>query len=189
MNLSFPSTSGDVVKHSYAFRVLCKTTTVTSYFNQSHSFKSELKAEALRIKANKETLDTITTTRWSSVASSLRSFLLLRTCLTTVVTMDKEALPQKIVNIVGHRTFFSDIENLYKIMRPLAYALSLLQSRSAIVADCYLTLTYLQLVVSAFVVNADMRLFGRYVSKVVNGRLTEFQNQYYISCFYLHPKY
>ena len=34
-----------------------------------------------------------------------------------------------------------------------------------------------------------MRMFGRYVSKVVNKRLREFQNDYYSSCFYFHPKF
>lgn len=168
---------------------MSKATTITSYSNQSHGFKAKLKAEACRTKVPKETLDTIVPTRWSSVASCLQSFILLRTTLTTVVTIEKEKLPQKVVNIVSHRTFFTDIENLYKIMRPLAYAMSLIQSRSATLADCYLILSYLQLVVSSFVVNADMRMFGRYVSKVVNKRLQEFQNDYYLSCFYLHPKY
>lgn len=168
---------------------MSKATKITSYFNQSHAFKAKLKAEASRTKVSKETLDTIVPTRWSSVASCLQSFVLLRTALTTVVTIEKEKLPQKIVNIVSHRTFFTDIENLYKIMRPLAYAMSLIQSRSTTLADCYLILSYLQLVVSSFVINADMRMFGRYVSKVVNKRLREFQNDYYLSCFYLHPKY
>lgn len=74
-------------------------------------------------------------------------------------------------------------------MKPLAYAMSLVQSRSATLVDCYLILPYLQLVVSSFVGNADMRMFRRYVSKVVNKRLHGFQNDYYLSCFYLHPKY
>jgi hypothetical protein len=148
-----------------------------------------LKAEAKRIKVNKETLDTMVPTRWPSVVDCLRSFLLLRTSLTTVVTIDKETLPSKIINIVGHRMFFSDIENLHKIMRPLGYAMSLIQSRSATLADCFLILSYLHLVTSEFVANADIRTFGRYVSKVVKQRLDEFQNDYYLSCFYLHPKY
>ena len=88
-----------------------------------------------------------------------------------------------LVNIVGYRTCFADVENLYKIMRPLAYALSLVQSRSATLADCYSILSYLQRVASAFVVNADMRPFGSFASKVVKNRLST------LSCFYLHPKY
>ena len=51
------------MKHSYAFRVLFNATKITSYFNQSHGFKTELKAEAFRIQVPIKTLDTIGPTR------------------------------------------------------------------------------------------------------------------------------
>jgi hypothetical protein len=179
----------DIVKHSTAFRIISKITTITSYFNRSHMFKAKLKEESLRLKCNKETLDTIVVTRWTSVADCLRSFLLLQTPLQMIVSMEKDNLPSKIVNIICHRTFFTDIEHFYSIMKVLSYAVTLIQSRATTLADCYLILTYLYVVTSEFPKQSEYIDFGRYVSKVANIRLKEFQNPYYLACFYLHPKY
>lgn len=183
------SVVGDVVKHSFAARVISKISTVTCYFNKSHAFKAKLKEESLRLKSNKETLDTIVVTRWTSVADCLRSFLVLRTPLQMIASMEKDNLPAKIVNIISHRTFFSDIEQFYSIMKALSYAVTIIQSRTATLGDCYLILTYLHAVTSNFPKQSDMIEFARYVSKVAKIRLDEFENPYYLACFYLHPKY
>lgn len=74
-------------------------------------------------------------------------------------------------------------------MKPLAYAMSIIQSASITLADCYLILSYLQLVSNEFVGNTDTRMFGQHVKKAVNIRLKEFQNDLYLSAYYLHPKY
>ncbi len=179
----------DIVKHPTAFRIISKITTITSYFNMSHTFRAQLKEESIRLKCNKETLDTIVVTRWTSVADVLRSFLLLQTPLQTIVSMEKDNLPAKIVNIICHRTFFTDIEHFYSIMKVLSYAVTLIQSRAATLADCYLVLAYLYVVTSEFSKQSDFIGFGRYVSKVAKIRLEKFQNPYYLACFYLHPKY
>jgi hypothetical protein len=94
-----------------------------------------------------------------------------------------------VVNIINNRSFFRDIGNLYQIMKPLAYAMSIIQSASITLADCYLILSYLRLATDQFVDNTDTRMFGRHVKKVVNVRLKEFQNDLYLSAYYLHPKY
>jgi hypothetical protein len=141
------------------------------------------------MKITKETLDTIVRTRWSSVSDCLQSFNLLRGPMEMVINVEKSTLPAKIVNIINNRFFFVDIDNLHKVMKPLAYAMSLIQSRSCTMADCYLILAYLHLVTNEYAVSTDARMFGRYVSKVANIRLNEFKNDLYLCAFYLHPKY
>lgn len=181
--------SGDIVKHSIAYRVLSKTNTITTYFNKSYLFKARLKDESVRLKLGKQTLDTIVVTRWTSIADSLRSFLILQTPLLMIISMEKDNLPVKIVNLIGHRTFFADIEQLYSIMKTLAYAVSIIQNRSATLADCYLILVYLYSVTNDYSKQHYSVEFSRYVSKVAKNRLDDFQNPNYLACFYLHPKY
>jgi GNAT superfamily N-acetyltransferase len=152
-------------------------------------FKAKLKEEAQRIKIRKEALHTIVPTRWSSVADCLNSFILLRAPLEVLVAVDKSIASTKVVNVINNRSFFYDIENLYKIMKPLAYAMSIIQSASLALADCYLILSYLHLATDQFIDNTETRMFGRHVRKVVNIRLKEFQNDLYLSAYYLHPKY
>ena len=114
---------------------------------------------------------------------------LLQTSFQMVVSIEKDNLPSKIVNIICHRTFFTDIEQFYSIMKSLSYAVMLIQSRAATLADCYLILTYLYVITSDFHKQSDFIDFGRYVSKVPRILLNEFQNPYYLACFYLHSKY
>ncbi|CAF2133421.1 unnamed protein product [Rotaria magnacalcarata] len=181
--------TGDVIQHVYAKNIINKVTTITSFCNRSHAFKANLKEEAGRMKIKKETLDTIVITRWSSVAESLNSFILLRAPLEVLVVADKSIAPIKIISIINSRCFFKDVENLYKIMKPLAYAMKIIQSSSITLADCYLILSYLQLAANEFVAQTETRTFGRFVNKVINIRLKEFENDLYLSAYYLHPKY
>ena len=106
-----------------------------------------------------------------------------------MVSIEKDNLPAKIVNIISHRTFFTDIEQLYSIMKVLSYAVTLIQSRGATLADCHLVLAYLYVITNDFSSQCDYVDFNRYVSKVAKIRLKEFQNPFYLTCFYLHPKY
>ncbi|CAF1505024.1 unnamed protein product [Rotaria sordida] len=74
-------------------------------------------------------------------------------------------------------------------MQPLAYAMTIIQSSSIILADCYLILSCLRLTTDKFVVNTETQAFGKFVGKVVDIRLKEFHNDLYLSAYYLHPKY
>ena len=56
-------------------------------------------------------------------------------------------------------------------------------------ADCYLILSYLRLITNELSAQTETRTFGRFVKKVINIRLKEFQNDLYLSAYYLHPKY
>ncbi|CAF0946918.1 unnamed protein product [Didymodactylos carnosus] len=150
--------AGVVVKHVYAKNIISKVTTITSFSNHSHAFKAKLKEEAKRLKIKKETL--------------IESLLL--------------GAPTKIINIMNSRSFFTDVENLYKLMKPLAYVMSIIQSSSVTLADCFLILSYLRLTTNQFIANTETRTFGRFVSKVVDIRLKEFHNDLYLSAYYLH---
>ena len=119
----------------------------------------------------------------------LRPFLLLQTPLQIVVSIEKDNLPAKIINIISNRTFFSDIEQLYSIIKTLSYVMKMIQSHRFTLADCYLTLLYLYVSTSNIPKQSGFIDFSRYVSKVAKVRLDEFQNPYYLTCFYLHPKY
>lgn len=71
----------------------------------------------------------------------------------------------------------------------MAYATKIIQSSSLTLADCYLLLSFLRLTTNDFVVQTETRTFGQFVKKVIDIRLKEFQNDLYLSAYYLHPKY
>ena len=116
----------DVIQHVYAKNIINKVTAITSFFNSSHAFKAKLKEEAERIKIKKETSDTIVTNRWSIIPECLYSFILLHAALEVLVAVNKSIAPAKIINIINNRSFFKNLENLYKIVKPLAYAMKII---------------------------------------------------------------
>src|ERR1700722_7328437 len=97
------------MKHKWATRILSKVITITSYFNQSHAFKAKIKEEASRSNITKETLDSVAPTR-------------------SVMAVNKDSLPIKIITIVTQRSFFNEIKALYSILKPLAYVITLIQA-------------------------------------------------------------
>ena len=105
------------------------------------------------------------------------------------MTADKSIAQIKIINFITNRSFFNDIDNLYKITKPLAYAMSIIRSSSIRLADYYLILSYPRLTTNQYVDNAETQTFGRYVGKVTDIRLKEFQNKLYLGAYYLHSKY
>ncbi|CAF1089619.1 unnamed protein product [Didymodactylos carnosus] len=167
--------------------MLSKLSTVTTYFNQSHKFEAILKAEAKRTHVRKETFDS--DTRWTTVADCLKSFTVLRNPLETIICVYGEELPPKVLVVVKQKQLYHEIDNLYGIMRVLAYAVGIIQANSASLADCYLVLIYITRLMSKLIAQNDTKEFGCFFSKSVNIRLKEFQNDYYLVCFYLHPKY
>ncbi|CAF1481698.1 unnamed protein product [Rotaria sordida] len=80
--------------------------------------------------------------------------------LEVLVAIDKSIAPAKFINIINNRLFFHDIESLHKIMQPLAYAMTIIQSSSITLADCYLILSYLRLTTDKFVANIETQTFG-----------------------------
>ncbi|CAF4715386.1 unnamed protein product, partial [Rotaria magnacalcarata] len=67
--------------------------------------------------------------------------------------------------------------------------MSIIQSASITLADCYLILQYLRLTIDQYANNAETRTFGRFISKVAEIRLKECHNDLYLSAYYFHPKY
>ncbi len=74
-------------------------------------------------------------------------------------------------------------------MKPLSYVMSIIQSASIALADCFLILYYLQFTINRFADNTKIRTYGRFVSKVLEIGCKEFKNDLYLSAYYLHPKY
>ncbi|CAF1595473.1 unnamed protein product, partial [Didymodactylos carnosus] len=64
----------DVIKHSYATRILSRLSIVTTYFNQLHQSKAQLKSEVKRMKAKKKTLDMVADTRGLLLRDKFQNF-------------------------------------------------------------------------------------------------------------------
>lgn len=92
---------------------------------------------------NIKILSMVVIMRWTSVLDCFCSFVILYTLLKTVTSMKKDKSRAKIVSILSHRAFLSDIEKLYLILRLLSYAVLIILNRTASLIDSYLILAFL----------------------------------------------
>ncbi|CAF4682661.1 unnamed protein product [Rotaria sp. Silwood1] len=102
-----------------------------------------------------------------------------------IVNYDPNARKETIIKMRDLEQQSSPARNNKKVTE----AMSIIQSSSITLTDCYLTLSYLHLTTNRFVDSTETRTFGRFVGKVVDIRLKEFQNDIYLSAYCLHPKY
>src|SRR5277367_5400219 len=84
--------------------------------------------------------------------------------------------------------FFSDLQILVFVLEPLRKAVLALEARAATLANCFLSLARL-----AAMLNKLPRSFNpsfrNHCVKVINKRFNEFDDDKYITCFFLDPRF
>src|SRR4051812_25373823 len=88
--------------------------------------------------------------------------------------------------IIQGRNFFSDLEILAFILNLLRKAILSLESRSATLADYYLSLAQLGAVLKNLPRSFHCS-FRNHCYDVMNKQFEEFNDDKYLLCFYLHP--
>jgi len=106
--------------------------------------------------------------------------------LQEIVTNHQNLLTNdKIKTIIRAQIFFSNLRVLLFVLNPLRKAVLTLKSRSATLADCFLSL--------AAVLNKLPKSFDpafhSHCAKVINKRCVEFDDDNYVTCFFLDPQY
>ena len=95
---------------------------------------------------------------------------------------------KNVVRIIQSRNFFSDLRILAFVLEPLRKAVLALEARSATLADCFLSLARLATVLNKLPESFNPS-FHNHCAKVINGRCNEFDDDKYITCFFLDPRF
>ena len=74
------------------------------------------------------------------------------------------------------------------VLFPIKLAISTLESQNCSLADCFIGLTRLGAAIKKLPEN-DHRTFRQQAIAIFNKRFTEFDDDAYILCFFLHPGY
>ena len=122
-------------------------------------------------------------------SKSVNSVINLQQILEEIVTSNRHLFSNdNIVRIINSQNFFSDIRILAFVLEPLRKAVLALEARAATLADCFLSLVRL-----AAVLNKLPRSFNpgfrNHCVKVINERFNEFDDDKYITCFFLDPRF
>ena len=128
-------------------------------------------------------------TRWTTASESVNSVINLQQILEEIVTNNHHLFSNdNIIRIIQSRNFFSDIRIFAFVLEPLRKAVLALKARAATLADCFLSLVRL-----AAVLNKLSRSFNpsfrNHCVKVINERFNEFDDNKYITYFFLDSRF
>ena len=180
----------DIVKEKFGDRLLRCVNTLTSFFKNSHQAGSKL-AQLIKEKGiNGGGLKLYCKTRWTTASESVNSVINLESALEAFVTnyYQSTTANDRITTIVRSRNFFSDLRVLLFVLEPLRKAVLALESRSATLADCFLSLARLAAVIKKLPQSFNPA-FRNHCIRVIKKRYEEFDDDNYITCFFLDPRF
>ncbi|CAG8855295.1 10395_t:CDS:1, partial [Gigaspora margarita] len=90
--------------------------------------------------------------------------------------------------IYKKKGFFYEVHDLVKNFKPIKDAIIKLESRNAILADCYFALLCLGSSIHKFS-DENCKQFHQYAIKTFNSRFKEYESNEYLLAYFLHPGY
>jgi hypothetical protein len=118
-------------------------------------------------------------------SESVNSVINLEQILMEIVANNGNLLTNdSIAQIIQSRNFFPDLQILAFVLEPLRKAVLTLEARSATLADCFLSLARLAAMLNKLPKSFNSH-FRSHCIKVINERFNEFDDDKYITCFFL----
>jgi len=179
----------DIAKENFSDRLLRRVNTLTNFFRNSHQANQKIVQLIKEKGIMGGGLKLYCKTRWTTASESVDSVLNLEPVLQEIVTNHHSLLTNdKIKPIIQSRSFFSNLRILSFVLNPLRKAVLTLESRSATLADCFLCLAKLAAVLKNLPRSFNSE-FRNHCAKVINKRCEEFDDDKYITCFFLDPRF
>lgn len=178
----------DIVKEKFGDRLLRCVNILASFFRNSHQAGSKLSQLIKEKGINGGGLKLYCKTRWTTASESVNSVINLEPALEAFVTNYHQSANEKVTTIIRSRNFFSDLRVLLFVLDPLRKAVLALESRSATLADCFLSLARLAAVLKKLPRSFN-HAFRNHCIRVIKQRYEEFDDDNYITCFFLDPRY
>jgi hypothetical protein len=179
----------DIVKEKFGDKLLKRVNTLTTFFRSSHLANSKLTQIIKEKGITGGGLKLYSKTRWTTASESVNSAINLEVALEEMVTSHDQLLTNdKIKPIIQSRNFFSNLRILAFVLDPLRKAVLSLESKKATLADCFLSLARLAATLKKLPRSFNPE-FRRHCVKVINERYDEFDDDLYITCFFLDPRF
>ncbi|PKK56930.1 hypothetical protein RhiirC2_799003 [Rhizophagus irregularis] len=125
--------------------------------------------------------------RWTTASESVNSVINLEQILIKIVANNGNLLTNdNIARIIQSQNFFLNLRILAFVLKPLRKAVLALEAKSATLADCFLSLAKLAAVLNKLPKSFNSH-FHSHCVKIINERFNEFNNDKYITCFFLDP--
>lgn len=179
----------DIVKEKFGDRLLKRVNILANFFRSSHQANSKLTQIIKDKEISGGGLKLYCKTRWTTASESVNSVINLESALEEMATnYDHLLTNDKIKQIIQLRGFFSDLRVLAFVLDPLRKAVLSLESKKATLADCFLSLARLAATLKKLPRSFNTS-FRNHCIKVINERCDEFDDDIYITCFFLDPRF
>ena len=176
----------DITKESFGDRLLRKVNILGSFFKNSHQVGAKLKQLIQENNIHGGGIKLYCKTRWTTASDSVDSIIRLEPVLEQILDNDSNLLNDKVKCVIQTRNFFSDLRILSFVLNPLRKAVLALESRLATLGDCFLSLIRLSAVLKKLP-RLFNQTFRNYCFNVINERFKEYDDDKYITCFFLDP--
>jgi hypothetical protein len=178
----------DIVKESFGDRLLRKVNILGSFFKNSHRAGAKLTQLIKENDIHGGGIKLYCKTQWMTASDSVDSIIRLELVLDQIVTNDNDLLNDKVRRVIQTRNFFSNLRILSFVLNPLRKAVLALESKSATLGDCFLSLIRLSAVLKKLPRSFNQN-FRNHCFNVMNERFKEFDDDKYITCFFLDPRF
>ncbi|GBC13550.1 ribonuclease H-like domain-containing protein [Rhizophagus irregularis DAOM 181602=DAOM 197198] len=170
-------------------RLLKRVNILTTFFRSSHQANAKL-AQIIKEKGiSGGGLKLYCKIRWTTASESVNSVINLESALEEMASdHDKVLTNDKIKPIIQSRNFFSNLRVLGFVLDPLRKAVLSLESRRATLADCFLSLARLAATLKKLPKSLNPA-FRSHCIKVINERFDEFDDDKYITCFFMDLRF
>ncbi|GET56115.1 ribonuclease H-like domain-containing protein [Rhizophagus irregularis DAOM 181602=DAOM 197198] len=181
--------SDNAANEKFGEHLLKRVNILTTFFRSSHQANAKL-AQMIKEKGiSGGGLKLYCKTRWTTASESVNSVINLESALEEMASdHDKVLTNDKIKPIIQSKIFFSNLRVLGFVLDPLRKAVLSLESRRATLADCFLSLARLAVTLKKLPKSLNPA-FRSHCIKVINERFDEFDDDKYITCFFMDPRF
>ncbi|GBC39627.2 ribonuclease H-like domain-containing protein [Rhizophagus irregularis DAOM 181602=DAOM 197198] len=167
--------SDNAANEKFGERLLKRVNILTTFFRSSHQANAKL-AQIIKEKGiSGGGLKLYCKTRWTTASESVNSVINLESALEEMAS-DHD------------KNFFSNLRVLGFVLDPLRKAVLSLELRRATLADCFLSLARLAATLKKLPKSLNPA-FRSHCIKVINERFDEFDDDKYITCFFMDPRF
>ncbi|PKC53861.1 hypothetical protein RhiirA1_543067 [Rhizophagus irregularis] len=162
---------------------------ITSFFKRSYIVGKLLTNATTTLQIVGGGLKTYCETKWTSMYEVISSMSRLRIALEHVLKNNPNEITNKSVRRnIRSSEFFSNVDKLTKVLKPIKTAITLLESANANLADCFLQLILIANTIKKLP-SRGMVEFHQHCIKSFNKYWDKFDPKIYILAYFLHPAY
>ncbi|EXX63970.1 hypothetical protein RirG_147300 [Rhizophagus irregularis DAOM 197198w] len=177
------------LEHDLAKITISSCNQITSFFKRSHIVGKLLSDATTTLQIVGEGLKTYCETKWTSMYEVISSMSRLRIALEHVLKNNPNEITNKSVRRnIRSSEFFSNVDKLTKVLKPIKTAIILLESANANLADCFLQLILIANTIKKLP-SREMVEFHQHCIESFNKYWDKFDLKIYILAYFLHPAY